>query len=161
MVQVFLRFQEKEFYEKVNEILFEKYGWDHCFKQIKIIYISGVKQVYDELKVNLQKELLNQRVMTAVENSMKKQYERWIRDQELYKNQLKFYDDMVLRNLIEGVENEFSEPERPFNPPSTYVEAQTLLMDELIKIGHKDMKFSPEEFLASNEETNTLYDFER
>ena len=161
MVQVFLRFQEKEFYEKVNEILFEKYGWDHCFKQIKIIYISGVKQVYDELKVNLQKELLNQRVMTAVENSMKKQYERWIRDQELYKNQLKFYDDMVLRNLIEGVENEFSEPERPFNPPSTYVEAHTLLMDELIKIGHKDMKFSPEEFLASNEETNTLYDFER
>lgn len=33
-------------------------------------------------------------------------------------------------------------------------------MNELIKIGHKDMTFSLEEFLASNEEMNTLYDFD-
>lgn len=34
-------------------------------------------------------------------------------------------------------------------------------IDELIKIGHSKMTFSSEEFLESNEELNTLFDFEK
>ena len=34
-----------------------------------------------------------------------------------------------------------------WNPPDTYLDAQSILTDELIRIGHKDRTFSMEEFL--------------
>ena len=46
-------------------------------------------------------------------------------------------------------------------PRDIYLDAQNILKDELIKIGHSKMTFSSEEFLESNEELNTLFDFEK
>ena len=36
---------------------------------------------------------------------------------------------------------------------------KTYLKNELIKIGHKDMVFSTERFLESNDELDNLFDF--
>lgn len=160
MVQVFFRFQEKEFYEKVNAILFEKYGWDHCFRQIKIIYIPAVKEAYAELKEDLQKELLNQKVLETIEESAKKQLETWTEKCDKYRDAKEVWGEKFIESFIDGTHRSLKEPDKPFTPPDTYLEAQNLLMNELIKIGHKDMTFSLEEFLASNEEMNTLYDFD-
>lgn len=84
MIQIFLRFQQKDFYNKVNELLYEYYGWDHCFKQIKIIYTpDGVRQVYPELEAKLQQELslmLNEEVCNAINQNAKDTYQKWIDD---------------------------------------------------------------------------------
>ena len=48
---------------------------------------------------------------------------------------------------------------RIWSYPDTYVMAQKVLTDELVRIGHKDMKFSPEEFYENNDsELDALFD---
>ena len=45
--------------------------------------------------------------------------------------------------------------------PDTYLTAQSILTDELIKIGHKDMTFSAEDFIKSNAELDDLFSFDK
>lgn len=153
MVQVFLRFQQKEFYSKVNELIYERYGWNHCFKQIKIIYTpEGVKQVYPELEAKLQKEILNQKILDALDESASKTYKKW---QQNYREWEKY-----IRNTFWGEVSEMEKSlvKKPFKPPNTYLEAQSLLKDELIRIGHKDMIFSEKEFIESNKDIDNIFE---
>lgn len=158
MIQVFLRFQQKEFYEKVNELLYERYGWDHCFKQIKIIYTpDGVRQVYPELEAKLQKEIslmLNEEVCNAIDQNAK----------DIYSKQLKAHkewEESCWANILNNEGKVISRKKEPFCLQHTYLDAQSILTDELIKIGHKNMVFSSKEFLESNEEVDSLFDFSR
>lgn len=48
-----------------------------------------------------------------------------------------------------------------WNPPDTYLDAQSILTDELIRIGHKDRTFSMEEFLESNSDIDELFVFDQ
>ena len=41
----------------------------------------------------------------------------------------------------------------------TYLGAQSILKNELIQIGHKNMVFSTEDFLESNNELDSIFDF--
>ena len=41
----------------------------------------------------------------------------------------------------------------------SYLGAQIILKNELIQIGHKDMVFSTEDFLESNNELDSIFDF--
>ena len=53
-------------------------------------------------------------------------------------------------------------PKKPFRPnvdEETYLGAQGILKNELIKIGHRNMVFSAEDFLESNAELDSLFDF--
>ena len=48
-----------------------------------------------------------------------------------------------------------------WNPPDTYLDAQSILTDELIRIGHKDRTFVMEEFLESNSDIDELFVFDQ
>ena len=62
--QVFLRFKQKEYYQKINEILYERYGWNYYFKQVKIIYVQeNIQKVLPEAELNLKKQFLNKKVV--------------------------------------------------------------------------------------------------
>lgn len=161
MIQIFLKFQQKDYYNKVNELLYEYYGWDHCFKQIKIIYTpDGVRQVYPELEAKLQQELslmLNEEVCNAINQNAKDTYQKWIDDH-------KKWEQSCWRDILNSDGKRTSRAKEPFHvqvPRDIYLDAQNILKDELIKIGHSKMTFSSEEFLESNEELNTLFDFEK
>ena len=45
--------------------------------------------------------------------------------------------------------------------PDTYLTAQSILTEELIKIGHRDMTFSVEDFLESNAELDDLFSIDK
>jgi len=159
IIYVFLKFQQKEFYEKVNELLYKHYGWDHCFKQIKIIYTpDGVRQVYPELEAKLQQELslmLNKEVCIAVDKNAQNYYKSW--------DEKHISDEAALIESYWGEAPGIGLQPKKITPaaPETYLDAQSILKDELIKIGHSKMTFSPDDFLESNEELNTLFDFEK
>ena len=156
MIQIFLRFQQQEYYQKVNELLYEYYGWDHCFKQIKIIYTpEGVREAYPELEAKLQKELLNEKICEVIDENAKNTFLKW---QTEYKQ---WEDEIKSRSWVEDGKI-IPRPRKPFKPnveEETYLGAQNILKNELIKIGHKDMVFSTERFLESNDELDSLFDF--
>lgn len=77
MFQVFIRFQQADFYQQVNDLLYQQYGWNHYFKQIKVIYtFDGVKEALPELEIKLQKELLNKKVVDYLNSNAKDLYEK-------------------------------------------------------------------------------------
>lgn len=148
MFQIFIRFQQAEFYQHVNEILNEKYGWDHYFKQIKVIYTpEGVKEALPELETKLQKEILNKKVMDYLNNNAKEIYDK----NKAGKN---IYGQCQELSRIE------SKAHKTWSPPDTYLTAQRILTDELIKIGHRDISFSVDDFIESNSYLDRFFAFD-
>ena len=156
IIQVFLKFQQKEFYKKVNEILFDKYGWDYCFKQIKIIYVpDGVRQIYPELEAKLQQELslmLNKEVCDVVEQNARKKYEKM-------KKEHAEWEEKCWTDILNNDDKIIGKQKEPI-VPQNYLDAQSILKDELIKIGNEKIAFSPKDFIKNNDDIDTLFDFE-
>lgn len=153
MFQVFLRFQQAEFYKKVNDLLLELYGWKYYFKQVKIIYTpEDVREALPQMEVNLQKELLNKRVINFLNNNAKEFYNTKISDyEEKTKNLLAEYIGEAPKTATKSL----------WRIPDTYLTAQSILTDELIRIGHKDMIFSAEDFLENNADLDDLFQFDK
>ena len=153
MFQVFIRFQQAEFYQKVNELLYEYYGWKHYFKQVKVIYTpEDIKQALPQMEVNLQKELLNKKVIDFLNNNAR----------EFYNNKISEYEEKSKNLLVDYLgEAPKMEVKSLWRIPDTYLTAQSILTDELIRIGHKDMVFSAEDFLENNADLDNLFSFEK
>ena len=140
MIQVFCRFRQKEFYDKVNEIIFEKYGWKYYFKQIKVIYTpEDIHEALPKMETLLQKEILNNKIAEFMDTNAK----------EIYQKNLDEYNQMLI--------DAWTDKGKVFKYPDTYVTAQKILTNELIKIGHKKMKFFIEELMESSKELDDLF----
>lgn len=152
--QVFLRFKQKEYYQKINEIIYEKYGWNYYFKQVKIIYVQeNVQKALPESELNLKKQFLNKKVVSFLnenaENEFKKQKEKYSAK----------YEELVNKWWGNPEDIPDSEKSELWKMPDVYVTAQKILTDELIKIGHKDLSFSVKEFIESNSDLDEMFLF--
>lgn len=155
MFQVFIRFQQGEFYQKVNNYIFEKYGWNYYFKQVKVIYTpEDVREALPQMEIELQKELLNQKVVDFLNNNA----------EEFYNKKIDEYEEKT-KNLLNGYIGEApkitTKNNKLWKIPDTYLTAQSILTDELIRIGHKNMTFCVEDFLESNAELDDLFPFDK
>lgn len=140
MFQVFCRFKQNEYYRQVNEKLYELYGWHHYFKQIKMIYTQkDVLEAIQQSEIDLQKTILNEKIIDVLNESAKEKYDADKQKWEETRN-----------NLIWGDYN-FYEKTKSWNIPDTYLEAQRILTDELINIGHRNKKFSLDQFEEDDE----------
>ena len=149
MTQMFMSFKQKEFYEKVNTFLNESCGWHHYYKQIKIICVpETIREILPTEEIELQRQLLNDKVVGFLNNNAQEIYDKNRKQTtEIINSYTKEKYTMIPDNV------------RIWNYPDTYVMAQKALTDELVRIGHKDMKFSPEEFCESNDsELDALFD---
>lgn len=128
MIQVFCRFKQDEYYRMVNQRLSDLYDWHHYYKQIKIIYIQkDVLAAIPQIKIDLQKELLNKKIADVLKEDANKKYEA---EKEKW--------EINCRNFLWGSyqDHKFGN-DRPWKIPDTYLDAQRILVDELICIGHQ------------------------
>lgn len=147
MFQVFVSGRQKEYYEKVNELLLDQFGWDHCYKQLKIIYTpEDIKEALPETEIYLQKQLLNENVVTCINENAQSYYDKCIEkyNKEVFGNEEDYWGELPAFSM----ENN----KNIWKIPDTYLTAQSILTNELIKIGHKDLEFSAEDFIKSNED---------
>ena len=130
MFQMISKGIQDEFYESVYNLI-SKYGWNHYYKRIKIIFnANNIQESIPEVEVNLNKQLLNLEVINYLNNEAVKIYDANIED---YNNTL---DTAVKTNMnIQWAINRFKLPDN-------YVMAQKLLADELISINDSDNKQS-------------------
>lgn len=135
MIQVFCRFKQDEYYRMVNQRLSDLYGWHHYYKQIKIIYIQkDVLAAIPQIEIDLQKELLNKKIADVLNEDAYKKYEV---EKEKWR--------INCRNILWGsYQDQRFGNESPWKIPDTYLDAQRILVDELICIGHqKERGFIP------------------
>lgn len=150
MFYVYIKNKSNEFYNKVNERLYELYGWKYYYKQIKIIYDHpNIVDAIPSKEVMLQKEILNSKIVEFLNNNAKNVYEK---KEKEYKDALDEYlndwigDKDYLKNRVK-VPN-------TWKYPKAYIEAQRILTDELIRIGHSNIVYMPDKLLTVAEESN-------
>lgn len=150
MIQVFSSFRQAEFYHKVNELLEEYYGWKGYFKQIHIAYTpKHVHEALPEMTIKLQKELLNSKVIDALNINAQNFYDQSLAEYESKKKELlSEYIGTIPKMELDKVEKQL------WKPPVTYEIAQRVLTDKLVMIGHDNMEFSYDAFKENNSEEN-------
>ncbi len=138
--QVFCRFKQNEYYQMVNKRLNELYGWHHYFKQIKLSFIpSNIIEAIPQTTIDLEKEILNEKIIKVLNDNAKEKYNT---------DKQKFEE--TRNNLIWGDYDSITNS-KSWKIPDTYVEAQRILTEELINIGHKNNKFSLDQFKEDDE----------
>lgn len=150
MFYVYIKNKSNEYYNKVNQKLNELYGWKYYYKQIKIIYDQpNIIEAIPSKEVMLQKEILNSKIIEFLNDNAQKVYEK---KEKEYEDALDEYlndwigDKDYLRNRVK-VPN-------TWKYPKAYIEAQRILTDELIRIGHSNIVFMPDKLLTVAEENN-------
>ena len=131
--QVYLYRRNREYYDLVKKIIKELYGWDGYYKRIKIIHTpQNTAKALSELEIKLQKEQLNSKVVDALNRKA----------QEVYDKKIKEFEE----NYIQKDKDFRCKPSpselSPFKYPDTYVQAQRLLTEELVNIGHENTNIS-------------------
>lgn len=147
IIQVFCRFKQDEYYRMVNERLSELYNWHFYYKQIKIIYTQkDVLEAIPQTEVNLQKEILNQKMIEVLNENAQKKFES---EKEKLEAQCK--------NMLWGEHKRYNlGGTSVWEIPDTYLDAQRLLVNELICIGHKKKSFLPPIF-EEDDEMNQIF----
>ena len=148
IIQVFCRFKQNEYYKKVNQRLEELYGWHHYFKQIKLIYTpEDVLEAIQQSEIDLQKAILNEKIIKVINDNAEEKYNKEKQKWE------KFEEDLIWGD------NDPIEESKVWDIPDTYLEAQRILTDELINIGHKNNQYLLEQFDEEDEFNQLLTSF--
>ena len=150
MIQVFCRFKQDEYFRMVNERLSELYDWNYYYKQIKIIYIQkNVLEAIPQTEVNLQKEILNQKIVDVLNADAEKKFETEKAKWDAHRNNLVWGEYKELNDY-------YTRKGNAWDIPDTYISAQRLLVDELVCIGHKKDKYLLPTF-EEDDELNQIF----
>ena len=148
IIQVFCRFEQDKYYAKVNERLYELYKWHHYFKRIRIVYNQEyISDAINDIGSEIIREELNDKVVSALNNNAA----------HIYKKKTKEYDETTLKLFeLYGTGQDISNI-KLWKIPDVYIMAQELLTDELIRIGHSNIRMNPDEFVKMNQELDDLF----
>lgn len=116
--------RRKEFYDRVNDILYSRYSWKYYYKAYRIIFNrEDIDRFIPRLEMSLNDALkeLNGKMVESLNNEAT----------SLFEKNKKEYDGRVSEatNI-----DEYYEAIHQFRYPQDYVIAQKLLADELIKL---------------------------
>lgn len=148
IIQVFCRFEQDKYYAKVNERLYELYKWHHYFKRIRIVYNQEyISDAINDIGSEIIREELNDKVVSALNNNAA----------YIYKKKSQEYDEATLKLFeLYGTGQDTSKI-KLWKIPDVYIMAQELLTDELIRLGHSNIRMNPDEFVKMNQELDELF----
>lgn len=148
IIQVFCRFEQDKYYAKVNERLYELYKWHHYFKRIRIVYNQEyISDAINDIGSEIIREELNDKVVSALNNNAA----------HIYKKKSQEYDEATLKLFeLYGTGQDTSNI-KLWKIPDIYIMAQELLTDELIRLGHSNIRMNPDEFVKMNQQLDELF----
>ena len=148
IIQVFCRFEQDKYYAKVNERLYELYKWQHYFKRIRIVYNQEyISDAINDIGSEIIREELNDKVVSALNNNAA----------HIYKKKSQEYDEATLKLFeLYGTGQDTSNI-KLWKIPDIYIMAQELLTDELIRLGHSNIRMNPDEFVKMNQQLDELF----
>ncbi len=153
MDQVFRKFKKDQFYRNVNDIIYQEYGWIHYFKQLKIIYSKkNINTAISDSEVKLQKDILNEKIADAIRKSTEKFYFAEMERKQRIKQVFELSDTSDLESF-----QSFVKRTKNWVIADTYLEAQKLLIDELICLGHRNIDFSLDKLIESAKDVDGLF----
>lgn len=132
LTQVFLKFKGDDFYNRVNEILYERYKWQYTYKQYKLIYTKeDVIQEIPNVEARITKLKLNDKVINVMNLQANKKYND---NQSKLKEEINTYlgSDKVWGKVSESIVDK--KQLNLFVYKDNYVEIQKELAEYLLRI---------------------------
>lgn len=132
LTQVFLKFKGDDFYNRVNEILYESYKWQYTYKQYKLIYTKeDVIQEIPNVEARITKLQLNDKVIDVMNLQANKKYND---NQSKLKEEINKYlgSDKVWGKVSESIVDK--KQLNVFVYKDNYVEIQRELAEYLLRI---------------------------
>lgn len=143
MTEIMLYYKSEEFYERFNAYIKEKYNWDKCYPQLRVVYINDIaKQIplkAEEIRKLTQEDKKTQ-LNTEIINSLNIQAEKRYKEAD---EKFQTYECNRIANEKNN-RNDFNVvgEEKPFVYKSDYVEIQKALADYLLNINSDSSKIS-------------------
>ena len=123
---VFVRNKQNAYFKAVNDLLYEWHKWDYYFQKYKVIFdAKNIIDAIPQTEINLNRALLNEKVITYLNNEAEKNYKK---SQEKYTNRIETATN----------DNELWDAIHSTKLPENYIIAQSLLADELLRIDNSD-----------------------
>ena len=146
--QVYASFKQASYFKDVTNILQKNFHWNTYYRRIKIIYNKeNMIEAIPQTEIDLQKTLLNNEVSGYLDKEAHK----------IYDHDLQRYNEAIERGYMETgiIPNEFTEN----HLPKTYIAAQELLVNELIRTGNKKSYVSLDQIinLSACEEIDSIF----
>jgi hypothetical protein len=126
MVQIHLKFKNKEFYDKVYNLL-GKHDITYYFNNINIMFThQHIVDALEKAELKMQRILLNDKIIDVINNQAEKNYER---------NQLQYNNNVakLIDKTVIGQPNEMSKKDF-FKYNDVYLYSQKKLAEYLLKI---------------------------
>lgn len=145
MFFVFAHQQVDEYYRLVNQILRESYDdtLQYYYKQIKIIFNNDqVKDAIPDIEAELRKLELNDKVANTLNDNAA----------EKYKKEIEKYKEKEKESWERLANGEDTSNRSIWKIPDTYVLAQQLLTDELIRLDYGNIDKKDPYFLSKEDE---------
>lgn len=131
------------------------YSTNQLAESTKAIYVklaendeklNLVTTAISSIQDKMNHQLLNENVVTCINENAQSYYDKCIEkyNKEVFGNEEDYWGELPAFSM----END----KNVWKIPDTYLTAQSILTNELIKIGHKDLEFSAEDFIKSNED---------
>ena len=128
--QAVLKKRHKDFYKKVNDILYEKYKWKYYYKAYKIIFNhNDINRFIPRLEMDLRDALcsLNSEIIKSLN----------VEAEKLYNKKIEEYNEKISSAYTD---KEYLEAIHSWHYPINYAIAQQILANELIAISDHDTK---------------------
>lgn len=130
---VYLAFKGEEFRKKVNAILLESYEWNYSYKKYNIIFLGEqIKQDIPKVEIALQKKMLNNKIINAIDTEAEAQYNN--ANKKIEDDFNKFLEDNDLLWGAAYTMEDFKRMTKPFIYKDNYVEAQKCLSEYFLKL---------------------------
>ncbi|MDD3362789.1 MAG: hypothetical protein PHW34_14070 [Hespellia sp.] len=133
---VYIKFKEKEFYQRLSSYLDDWFGWDYTYNRIKIIYNkSDVIEAIERERIELAQMCVNEKVVNALNINA----ENMVANRLLKSN--KEWEEKILAKYSD-IPIEFAptkEDLKIFDYPPLFVEIQRKLADKLIAIKKNEL----------------------
>jgi len=125
ITQVYLKFKAKEYFDRVNELLWERYNIHYSFTEIDILFTHKyILEALEQAEILAQEKKLNDKVINYMNKQAKNNYEK--KQQEYEKEYEKLIDSWI------GEVSPF-EVKKLFKLPDTYLDTQMELAEILIR----------------------------
>jgi hypothetical protein len=123
---VHLKFKSKEYYNKVNYLLRERYKINYTYKDIKILFTHKyIIEALEQAELNIQKLMLNDKVVNVINEQAQRNLEKSIKE---YNQQIDEYMEHIIGEPNNIIMNKF------FKLDEIYVYTQEKLAELLIKL---------------------------
>jgi hypothetical protein len=129
---IYFYHKTKDFYDLLRDRLYDEFQWDTSFMCYKIVFTKDdVIRFIPKVEEELNKKLLNDKIIIALNNNAETRYKNMIDKFEIE------YKELCILNNCDFIDDRIV---KTYKPPKNYVDRQKAIAEEVIRLNNDKNK---------------------